>query len=240
MKKRIIMLILVIFLTTGCTCEYNLTIDNNTYKEEIVLTSSDSEELTNFNNEWQIPTDKETYQNISGDPSTETNIEEDIYNYNLSGNKLKFDYEFTKNGISNSTAISVCYNTATIQSYDDSIIISTSDKVKCFDTYPPLTEIKINISTDQKVTTHNADSVNGNTYTWYITKEQAENRPINMIIKKNEASSSSSVAESISNNQNNKQKDYTLYIFCLILLIVLLLGYFIVTRIKKDKDDMDD
>ena len=78
MKKRIIMLILVIFLTTGCTCEYNLTIDNNTYKEEIVLTSSDSEELTNFNNEWQIPIDKEIYQNISGDPSTETNIEEDI------------------------------------------------------------------------------------------------------------------------------------------------------------------
>lgn len=239
MKKRIILLIIVVLLTTGCTCEYNLNIDNNTYHENITLTGTTSEEMSNFNNKWQIPVDKEEYDNIGGDTESNIKTDSDIYEYTKTGNKLTFKYDFTTSGINNSTAISQCYTLATITSYQNSIIISTSDKVNCFDKYAPLTNIKINITTTKNVKSHNADSVSGNTYTWNITKDNANNKPINMLIDNSVASSSSTSSNSSNIDDNNtKKKDYTFYIFCLIILAVLLLGYFIFTNIKKDRDDL--
>ena len=41
MRKRIVILLLMLIITTGCTCEYNLKIENGTYKETVVLESSD-------------------------------------------------------------------------------------------------------------------------------------------------------------------------------------------------------
>ena len=34
MKKRILILITILLLTTGCTCEYNLTIEENDTKKK--------------------------------------------------------------------------------------------------------------------------------------------------------------------------------------------------------------
>lgn len=241
MKKRIILLIIAVLLTTGCTCEYNLTIDNNTYHEKIILTGTTSEEITNFSNKWQIPVDKEEYNSIGGDTNSGVDVTGDIYEYSKTGNNLVFNYDFTTSGINNSTAISQCYSKATITAYQDSIIISTSDKVNCFDRYAPLTNLKINITTTKSVKSHNADSVNGNTYTWNVNSTNANNKPINLLIDNSNTSSSSTSSSSGSNSNikdNTKEKDYTFYIFCVIILLVMLLGYFIFTKIKKDRDDL--
>lgn len=241
MKKRIILLIIAVLLTTGCTCEYNLTIDNNTYHEKIILTGTTSEEITNFSNKWQIPVDKEEYNSIGGDTNSGVDVTGDIYEYSKTGNNLVFNYDFTTSGINNSTAISQCYSKATITAYQDSIIISTSDKVNCFDRYAPLTNLKINITTTKQVKSHNADSVNGNTYTWNVNSTNANNKPINLLIDNSNASSSSTSSSNGSNSNikdNTKEKDYTFYIFCVIILLVMLLGYFIFTKIKKDRDDL--
>ena len=48
MKKKIFILILILLLTTGCTCEYNLTIDDNTFKESISLIASTNEDVKQF------------------------------------------------------------------------------------------------------------------------------------------------------------------------------------------------
>lgn len=241
MKKRIILLIIAVLLTTGCTCEYNLTIDNNTYHEKIILTGTTSEEIINFSNKWQIPVDKEEYNSIGGDTNSGVDVTGDIYEYSKTGNNLVFNYDFTTSGINNSTAISQCYSKATIIAYQDSIIISTSDKVNCFDRYAPLTNLKINITTTKPVKSHNADSVNGNTYTWNVNSTNANNKPINLLIDNSNASSSSTSNSNGSNSNikdNTKEKDYTFYIFCVIILLVMLLGYFIFTKIKKDRDDL--
>lgn len=241
MKKRIILLIIAVLLTTGCTCEYNLTIDNNTYHEKIILTGTTSEEITNFSNKWQIPVDKEEYNSIGGDTNSGVDVTGDIYEYSKTGNNLVFNYDFTTSGINNSTAISQCYSKATITAYQNSIIISTSDKVNCFDRYAPLTNLKINITTTKQVKSHNADSVNGNTYTWNVNSTNANNKPINLLIDNSNASSSSTSNSNGSNSNikdNTKEKDYTFYIFCVIILLVMLLGYFIFTKIKKDRDDL--
>ena len=243
MKKRIILLIMILLLTTGCTSEYNLTIDNNVYQEKVNINGITSDELSNLNRDWQIPIDKDEYNNISGDPSSEIKITGDTYSYNVSGNNLTFNYDFTRSTLNNSTAISICYDKATITNYEDSIVISTSSKVTCFNKYRYLTSIKVNITTDKSVTSHNADSVNGNTYIWSINKGNSTDKSINMIINNQEDDSQSQTTPGNNTNieSENKSKDYTLYIFCVILLIVLLLGYFIFKKIiNKNNDEMDD
>lgn len=243
MKKRIIVLIIMLLLTTGCTCEYNLNIDGNTYKEEINILGTNSEEINNFNNDWKVPVDKDEYNNISGEPGTEIKTNGDTYTYKISGNNLIFSYDFTRNRLNNSTAISNCYDKATVKSYENSIVISTNNKVSCFDKYPTLTMVKVNITTDKNVTSNNADSVNGNTYTWNLTKNNSSDKSINMIIdnKEDDSHNQTTPDDNSANQPQNNNKDYTLYIFCGILLIVLLLGYFISKKIiNKNNDEMDD
>ena len=236
MKKRIFIIIVLLLFTTGCTCEYNLSIENNIFKEETKITSSTSNELSSFSTSWKIPTDKSEY-NVGLDPESTIEFNSNLYKYNLSGNVLSFKYDFSISDYPNSSAVSNCYNTLNIINRIDSIIISTSKENKCFDNYPNLEALKINIKIDTSVKSHNADVVNGNTYTWNITKNNANNKPINLVLTNNNNSGTN-------NNQNDKhtteKKDYTLYIFCGILLVIMLCAYFIINKIKNNKDIMDD
>jgi len=241
MKKRILLIISLLLFATGCTCEYNLTIENNTYKEEITLTGETSEETSNFNNKWNIPVDIDEH-NKPGDPESNIDFEGDVYKYNLNGNTIKFNYDFTKNEYSKSTAVLNCYNKLTVSNYENSIVISTSSKAECFDKYPPLTSIKVNIKTNKKVTSNNADSINGNIYTWNITKENANNKPINLVLENQELNKDNGGQNLPNNNLSKKEKksDYIMYIFLGILLVVMLSVYFIINKIKNKSDNMDD
>lgn len=248
MKKRILSLIILLLLLTGCTCEYNLTIDNNVYKEEINLTGENNEENSNINNKWKVPVDKDEY-NKGGDPESNSYISGDIYEYKVTGNILKFNYDFTKSTYPNSSAVSNCYDKLTVLNYENSTVISTSSKATCFDEYPLLTSITVNIKVDKPVTSNNADNVNGNVYTWNITKDNHDNKPINIILENsniNDDNPNSNTPNSNPNNNNpnndeqKKENDYTLYIFSGILLIVMLTVYFIVNKISKKNNVMDD
>ena len=65
---------MLLLLTTGCECEYNLTIDGNTYKEEINIIGETNEEIDSFKNNWKIPIDKDKYNSISeSDSNMDTN-----------------------------------------------------------------------------------------------------------------------------------------------------------------------
>lgn len=237
MKKRILLIIMILLLTTGCTCEYNLKIDGDTYKEEIILLGENSEEISSFNNEWQVPIDKEEYNIISG-LDGEYNTNTNTYKYNLSGNKLTFNYDFSRSKFSNSTAVSNCYNKLTISNYSNTIIISTSPKAECFDKFPILTSVKVTVKVDREVISSNADNVSGNTYTWNITKENASNKSINLTLANNiqdEGNSSSSSK----NNTENKKNDYTLYIFLIIIVLIIFLGYKWFMKFKDKNNNID-
>ena len=113
MKKRILIVLMILLLTTGCTCEYNLTIDENTYKEEIILYGENSQEISQFNKEWKIPFNKEEYDLIVG-ADTEYLVEDNIYQYNISSNKIAFSHNFSQFDYNQSTAVSNCYKKLTL------------------------------------------------------------------------------------------------------------------------------
>ena len=245
MKKRILLLIIIILFTTGCTCEYNLDIVNDSYKETITLTADNQEELKQFNINWKIPTDKEEYDIGEKVGSTPT-YESDLYDYNLSNNILTFTHTFSEDGIINSTAVFNCYDLLNIEEYDSALIISTSSKLRCFDSYPEINTINVTITVDKEVISHNADYVNGNKYTWYLKKSEKDKNPINMTInnKINEKTKTETDNNNSKNNNNNNKitnkPDYTLYIFCAILLIVMLLAYYLYNKLKSKNNEMDD
>ena len=238
MKKKISILIILLLFTTGCTCEYNLQIDDDKYKEEVKLTANTTEEISLFNQKWEVSANKN--DNVpGGDPSTTELDNSNNYKYNLSVNTLTFNYDFSQTEYKNSTAVSKCYNSFTVTSYQDSIVISTPTKNLCFDNYPSLSYIIVNISTNKKVTSHNADSTSGNTYTWKLGKESSKS--INMVIDdtNQDISPSSSTNNGNSREQEPKKKDYTMYIFSGILLVVALIGYLIYKIIKNKGNNMD-
>lgn len=233
MKKRIL-IILTLLLLTGCTGEYNLTINGNTYKEEVIITGENNEEISNFNQEWKVPIDKKIYD-LAGDESTEaSDITSETYNYNINSNSIKFNYDFSMNKLINSTAVSICYDRLNITNYNGTTIISTSSKNTCFDKYQTLNSLKINIKVDKPVVSNNADIVNGNIYTWNITKDSA-NRSINLVLDNKTKDDEEIIGDEIP-KEEPKKKDYTLYIFCGILLVVMISVYFIFNKIK-DKNN---
>ncbi len=244
MKKRIIIVLLMcLLITTGCTCEYNLKINNNTYQEEVIITASDSTERTELNQTFKIPVDKEIYD-CSGDADGNNYGDNAVYNYSLNGNRLVFNYDFNSSEYTKSTAAYQCYNTVTITKRGKNTIVSTSNKVDCFDTYQALTNLTIKVTVDQNVISHNADSVSGNTYIWNLDRVNAKSKAVNMILGEASSPSTSSITPSSSNSGNNSpvnptKKDYSLYILCGVLLVLTLIGYLVYKIIKKNENNLD-
>lgn len=240
MKKNLFLIVLLLLLT-GCTCRYNLTIDGDDYKEEIMLVAEDNNEETDLDYEWKIPTNKEEF-NLVGDSSTNQKYTSELYNYKLIGNTLKFNYDFSKSKYINSTAISICYNKITLLNHNNALVISTSIKAECFEKYPQLNSLTVNIKVDRDVISHNADEKNGKTYTWYIDKSSANNKSINLtlsnVIKQlpNSNPSKSTTTKEVKKTSN----DYTLYISLFIILILMVFGYFGFKKWSEKNNQLDD
>lgn len=236
--KKMIILAIILLIATGCSCEYNLKIENNTYSEEVILTANTVSESNNFNNTWSIPVDKNLY-NIGLD--TESNGVEygTLYDSKLSGSRLTFSHSFNSNDFTKSTAVSKCYNTLSISRSNGNTIISTGKEAKCFDDNPDLNSVIINITVDNTVVKNNADSKSGNTYTWKINKNNASNKPINLIIKDsnditNYVTPTSTKDTNIYNTEG--KNDYSTYILAGILGLLALIGYAIFTKMKNKEE----
>lgn len=238
-KNKVLIMLFVLFFLTGCSCEYNLTIDNSLYKEKVSFSNLNSDEIIELNSTKMIPVDKDSY-----DVELDSNIIENIekYNYFLTDNNYFYSYDFTNNNYSNSTAVSRCFETFVVEEYDGEIIISTSDGATCFDKYPNLDDLIINITIDREVISNNADKVNGNTYTWNIDRTNASSKSINIILttenvidNSDEANASKATAE-----EENILSFPEMYILAFVLFIVLLIGYAIVNIIKNKDDYIDE
>lgn len=245
MKKSIIIIIIVLVFTTGCTCEYNLKINDNVYSETVKITAETNDETNQLNREWTVPIDKEKYI----EERRTNKIDFEKYDYELNNNILTFKHDFDIESIEKSSAVSNCYDKLTVQRYDDKLIIATSTLLKCFDSFPPLNSLIISIETDKNVIDHNADTVYPGKYIWYFKRGNSTKKPINITLDnatKKEAPTESNNTDNNNINNNNEKKDnnnsinYTLYIFCGILLIVMLLAYYLFNKVKKKNEEIED
>lgn len=242
-KNKIMFLIIMILFLTGCECEYNLTINGNNYNEEVILTGDNSEEINSFDTKWEVPINK-YYYNIGSDSDDTSMLSSEKYDYTLKGNTLTFKYNFNNSSINTSTAIYNCFNSVTINNYEENTIISTSTGAICLDKYPDLKRVVINITVDKEVISENADTSNGNTYTWYINKDNANNKSIDMLLdntEKNTTTTKSSFIDKFTTSSDDKIFfDTEMYIFAFILFIVLLIGYSIIKNMQNNSNLIDN
>lgn len=176
MKKIILSLLLIICLT-GCTATYNLTIDKNGVNENLKISSTSLNENSEIY-EYYLP----LYINDSGSSETNEKIEGvEYYNSAITTNnslkELTYQHNFSVDNYLDSTIINSCFNKFYFNQYnydeDENqkyIRISNSSDFNCFDTYPSLEKVNINIEVkDYEVIESNATSVHDNVYSWTIT-----------------------------------------------------------------------
>lgn len=175
MKIKIVILTLFVFILCGCEAVYNLDITEG-YHESITIIPSNDSEKSQINNYYP-----DLYYAVynSADDEPESGPLEGVKYYNKridTNNNLIFDYKFNDT-FADSRGANYCYPSF-VYIKGKYVRLNTLGDNDCFDEHPLLDKITVNIKVGESVHSHNADSVNGNVYTWVIEKGKA--RAINI------------------------------------------------------------
>jgi len=186
-KMKKIVLILILFIFSGCSVNYNLHIGEDTFLEEINMQTETKEESDLLANEI-FPFKAYFSDPDAGDyPAKIEGIEYyDIINtyvVNPSYGQLlnrQLKYNFPMNKFNDVNSIKSCYEklyfTNDIQSKE--VVVNTSSHFLCMDNFPYLNEVIIAISSDYPILYSNADYIQNDIYYWEINKDNYENRAI--------------------------------------------------------------
>lgn len=179
MKNKSLFIIILI-LITGCSVEYNLNIDSS-FSEHTVYIPESSKEMID-GTQYRLPAlfseSRLTYDN--------SNLKEIKY-YNiktLKDNKFSFNFVYDDNQLNDSNIANSCYQFFSVDAKENEVSILTGNKFYCFDVYEELDSVTININSNYKVIQSNADKIVGKKHTWYITRENASNKPIIFVYDK--------------------------------------------------------
>ena len=213
-KYKLVLLIIILLSLTGCSFEYNIKVNTNTITEENVVYIAN----TNKNN---IKQEVENLVNSYTGPTNSLGMyEQSVVEKN---NEFGMSYKKTYDELTDynhSLSFSICYDSYKLIKEKEKIIISTSKEFKCFNKYKELDNVTVNINSELEVESSNADEVNGNIYTWNINKGNANNKPINLVLKPN--------TEKIENKKE-------ISVFLLVLLAFILFGIIILLIRLKGK-----
>lgn len=238
--KKLILLILVIFFVTGCDATYNLTINKATIIEELQIYEDDINKWEDENNLFSVSF-KEAIENnlnyklgVFFDEQLEDYVEDNpnyvFYNPKKIDKKNKlgiiYNYRFNIDDYNRAYFPKNCFDNIKVYSNNGYITISTSKGFKCIGNDIGLSNLTINIKTKYEVEKNNADSQDGNIYSWEINESNYENK--NIYINVNTAK--------ISNKKSKIDKNIlkaflTIGITLALLLIIVII--FLVNKKKK-------
>ena len=246
MKKKKLLILLSILLLTGCQAEYNIVIDENTVKEELLIYETNMSKWSTIqgNNVLTYQQYQQTYKDAPiGVYYNDQNVDAEIgfnpdrkyYTINLidDNNKkgLTFTNDFGINNYADSYIIINCFKHINILNQFNTISISTDSELSCMNYMDGIDKITVNIKTNYEVLDTNATSVNDKTYTWVITKNNYANSNIYMKINKLVKYNSS----------NNTKTDILVsnfqIMYALIVAVFLLVGFLIYKIFKKNSEE---
>ena len=176
MKKKIILLLLVIFLC-GCEAKYNIKISDDRIEEEITITEK-NEVLDYYDDEdKELFEDELNYWELDLDYYKKINInDKDVTGY-------KYNSYFNYKEFGTLTALKRCYEKFDFQQ-EPTIKIETSNDFLCLNDYNEFENFELTITTDYKIVNSNADRKDGNKHTWIFNKKNHKNKPIKFEVEK--------------------------------------------------------
>ena len=249
MKKKIILLIGLVFLLCGCTAEVDIDINGNTIKESVSIEAFANEYLTKD----QLKNTFRTYvPAFAKDPIVDTMPDSEVkgisyYDRTLkdlgTGYRFNYKYNFNLNNYKNSRTVKEGFKSSSfiIDNKDKTILFSTdSGGLMYFNQYPDLSQVKVNITSSYEVKDCNADYKNGNVYTWIFNK--GENKNIYLLLdndlEKEESPSKEEGDKQTSIKKEEKEEECVFVKFLnehpfLIVVLSLLLFIIIVLIVSK-------
>ena len=216
-----IILITLLFLITGCTAEFNVEIKDN----RIIQNSSIYIEQYLLNNKTLFEIVCENVNLVDGSC-------EALHNYDIKGDKnsnplnasisyniINYDFDY---------ALSFCYDSHDISYSNNTLKIQTSNYFNCFDKYSIIDNVNINVTTGYKVLENNADKVDGNTYTWNITKTNKKGIKLTL---------DTTVDEIKEKEEQKKQTNKTIIITLIGITILSVISLVIIFMLKMKKNN---
>ena len=230
MKKefKLFVIIVMLFISSACTAEYTLTIDeNNNFVEETTIFSNDVDEslrITNFEKPVNISVNGDV---IEGNQKLEYENYYNIKKFSENNlNNLNITYTFDKNNFKEAMSINYCFDDISFNEIDGFVTLLTSAGFNCIDRYN-LANMKITINAKNMVE-NNADFVNNNSYTWiFNSTNQADKRikfKFNLNkLKGNDKETINSDISTKENKKTNNKIDYKLMIIISLSVLIMLL-----------------
>ena len=237
--KKIFLLLLIMFLFTGCDVVYNVDISDNTFKENVKATADssalDKKDANLFNIYLnkpiplsnQSPFQPESNEKLEGIGYYDTT---DISDDTKIG--LQFSGSFNNTNINNSNLINFAAENYNVTNEKNRTIISVKNVSKFFQQFPSLNSLVINLTINYHVGENNADEINGNVYTWKFDRDNYNDKSISIVIK-NRSDASVAANSFISDFINTIKNNYLAFILVGIVLITSLIYYYL--RKKKEK-----
>lgn len=176
MKIKILIIILGIFLLTGCTANYTMEITKDTFDESITIEAYtndlyDKNSLyASFKEEYPVYIDQEFMYYDPNNKNENYSYYTKTYQELSNGYLFNYRYNYKLKDINRARAINMVYKTISIGYIDeeDFYYISLKDPI-IFINNNEITSININlIFNDAIIIENNADNINGSTYTWNL------------------------------------------------------------------------
>ena len=181
MKMKLLVLVILCLLLSGCTIEYNLDIKNATYKESVIVNGSDSLDDQNYFNtlkNWAVPAFYSDITYNSDNPKKQDGVAYYDKKVNERDFSVNLKYNFNEEKFSDSLMAKFCYNYFYKTENDEAKTISytASMDFNCFTTYESLEKVVVKLKSNRRIINHNADLEEDGVYIWEITKENAQGK----------------------------------------------------------------
>ena len=178
--KRLLVSVLLLLLLCGCTTTYKLEISNI----NIVFEKNEDEDIETI--------DPVTGEKIESDNQIDSLLEADTYALFSKNSKYKkkikkhdnyidvnMKYTYSEKTFEDSNSLKLCFENAVFRN-EKNYYIHAKGKFYCL--YSDSMDIEI--YSNNKVVSNNADEVNGNSYIWHINENNVDNVEIEFEVEK--------------------------------------------------------
>lgn len=224
MRYKLILIFLSIFMLSGCTLKYNLSVDEDGFVEESATVIETKENLLKYTLDISTYTE-ELLDGIKENDNYNSyilSVDDDSYNGYGYGNRTYLDLENYKN---KSIIVYEMFEDVSIAKSNNMINITMipKDSFSYFEDNSlynaVLDEVYISINVPYEVISNNADEIEDNVYTWHISKDK-DLKTINILYD--------------TNNIVNKPISLTTWILIGVGSIIFLTGIYILIKYKRN------
>lgn len=224
MKKKILVILLICFLFTGCTANVNINIDKNNSVTEEVLLSQNIAELEGYGVSRYVDDEYEIRLGSNNLPNYKVDILDDNEN-------IMRKYSNSYNNIC------ILFKESVFKDYFDDITCTESNdiyEVVASSKYlssgeNELQSLSLNITLPDKAVSSNANEVNENTYTWKF--DDGKESKLELKIKKY----SNKTIDKQKGDKNSKDTKLSIAIIILLILVIAFICKILYDKYKSNK-----